>query len=180
MVEDQPKRCLSWKTNNTRLWVISDHQPPRHIHFPSLCSQCWSQYHLSCCCSVAQACPVLQYPIDCSTPGLLVPHHHLEFPRVHVHCISDAIQPSHPLMPSSPAAPKLSQHQGLSSNESASCIRWQNIGVSASASVISGEYLCSSRKFVLKMLQRNSPLRNIKDSMDIISFFLPMFSTRDR
>ena len=41
-------------------------------------------------------------PMDCSTAGLPVPHHLLEFAQVHVHCIGDAIQPSHPLTPSSP------------------------------------------------------------------------------
>ena len=51
--------------------------------------------------------------MDCSLLGLLVPHHLLEFAQVHVHCIFDAIQPSHPLMPSSPSALNLSQHQGL-------------------------------------------------------------------
>ena len=47
-------------------------------------------------------------------PDLLVPHHLLEFAQVHVHYISDAIQLSHPLTPSSPSAFDLSQHQGLS------------------------------------------------------------------
>ena len=51
--------------------------------------------------------------MDCSTPGLSVPHHLLEFAQVHVHCVGDAIQPSHPLTPSSPSAFSLSQHQGL-------------------------------------------------------------------
>ena len=55
----------------------------------------------------------LCYFMDCSTPGLPVPHHLLKFAQVHVHCISDAIQPSHPLTPSSPSALNLSQHQGL-------------------------------------------------------------------
>ena len=52
-------------------------------------------------------------PIDCSRPGLPAPHHLLKFAQVHVHCISDAIQSSHPLMPFSPSALNLSQHQGL-------------------------------------------------------------------
>ena len=51
--------------------------------------------------------------MDCSTPGLPVPHHLLEFAQVHAHFLSDAIQPSHPLLPSSPSALNLSQHQGL-------------------------------------------------------------------
>ena len=45
-------------------------------------------------------------------PGLPVPHHLPEFVQVHVHCIGDAVQPSHPLMPSSSAL-SLSQHQGF-------------------------------------------------------------------
>ena len=64
-----------------------------------------------CCCSVAQSCLTLCDPMDCSTPGLPVPHHLPEFAQVH--CIGDAIQPSHPLMPSSPFTLSLSQHQGL-------------------------------------------------------------------
>ena len=51
-------------------------------------------------------------PQDCSTPGLFVPHHLPEFAQVHICCFGDAIQPSHPLTPSSSAL-NLSQHQGL-------------------------------------------------------------------
>ena len=35
MVGDQPKRCLSQKTTNARLWVVSDHRLPRQVHFPA-------------------------------------------------------------------------------------------------------------------------------------------------
>ena len=66
-----------------------------------------------CCCSVAQSCPTLCDSMDCSMPGLPVPHHLLEFAQVHVHCIGDPIQPSHPLMLPSHSALNLSQHQGL-------------------------------------------------------------------
>ena len=66
-----------------------------------------------CCrCSVIQSCRALCDPTDCSRPGLSVPHHLPEFAQVHVHCIGDAVQPSHPLTPSSSAL-NLSQHQGL-------------------------------------------------------------------
>ena len=65
------------------------------------------------CCSAAQLCSTLCDPMDCSMPGLPVPHHLPKLAQVHVHCISDAIQPSHPLMPSFPPALNLSQHQGL-------------------------------------------------------------------
>ena len=63
--------------------------------------------------SVAQLCPTLWDPMDCSTPGLPVHHQLLEFAQIHVYQVSDAIQPSHPL--SSPSLPafNLSQHQDL-------------------------------------------------------------------
>ena len=64
-----------------------------------------------CCCLVAKSCPTLLDPMDCSMPGPPVPHHLPEFAQVYVHWIGDAIQPSHPLSPSS--AFSLSLHQGL-------------------------------------------------------------------
>ena len=45
---------------------------------------------------VAQLCPTLCDAMDCSTPGLPVLHHLQEFAQTHVHCVSDAMQPSHP------------------------------------------------------------------------------------
>ena len=53
-------------------------------------------------------------PIDRSMPGLPFPHYLTEFAQVHVHWIGDAIQPFRPLLPSSPSAFSLSQHQGFS------------------------------------------------------------------
>ena len=63
--------------------------------------------------SVAQSCLTLCDPMDCSTPGLPVHHQLPEFTEIQVHCVSDAIQPSHPLSSPSPPALNLSQHQGL-------------------------------------------------------------------
>ena len=51
--------------------------------------------------------------MDCSMPGLPVHHQLPEFTQTHVHWVSDAIQPSHPLSSPSPPAFNLSQHQGL-------------------------------------------------------------------
>ena len=70
-------------------------------HFCSLCS-----------CVVAKSCPTLCNPMDCSTPDSSVFHCLLEFVQTHVHWVSDAIQPSHPLLPTSFSL-SLSQHQGL-------------------------------------------------------------------
>ena len=63
--------------------------------------------------SVAQLCPTLRDPMNRSTPGLPVHHQLPEFTQTHVHRVSDAIQPSHPLSSLSPPAPNPSQHQGL-------------------------------------------------------------------
>ena len=62
---------------------------------------------------VPQSCLTLCDTMDCSMPGFPIPHHLLKFAQVHVHCIGDAIQPSHPLSHSSPSALNLSQHQEL-------------------------------------------------------------------
>ena len=66
-----------------------------------------------CCCSVVQAYLTLYDPMECSTPGFPVLHQFPELAQTHVHRISDAIQPSHPLSSPSPSAFSLSQHQGL-------------------------------------------------------------------
>ena len=73
--------------------------------------------------SVAQSCPTLCNPMNCSMAGLPVHHQLLELTQTHIHQVGDAIQPSHPLSPPSPPALNLSQHQGLS-NESVLHIRW--------------------------------------------------------
>ena len=85
--------------------------------------------------SVAQSCPTLCDPMNRSTPGLPVHHQLLESTQTHVHRVSDAIQPSHPLSSPSPPAPNPSQHQNL--------FQWvnsawggQRTGVSALASFL--------------------------------------------
>ena len=63
--------------------------------------------------SVTQSCPTLCNPMNHSMPGLPVHHQLPEFTQTHVHQVSDAIQPSHPLSSPSPPAPYPSQHQSL-------------------------------------------------------------------
>lgn len=79
--------------------------------------------------SVAQSCPTLCDPMNCSMPGLPVHHQPLEFTQTHVHWVSD-IQPSCPLSSPSAPAPNPSQHQGLfqwvnSSREVAKVLEFQ-------------------------------------------------------
>ena len=94
------------------------------ITFPSLDLKSWLQLFCLlfvrgfcgdrvCCCSVAQSCPTLCNPMDYSMRGFPVLHSLPEFAQTHVHWISDAIQPYHPLSPPSPPALSLSQHQGI-------------------------------------------------------------------
>ena len=76
--------------------------------FQLLNSHMWLQFS-----SVTQSCLTLWDPMNHSTPGLPVHHQFPEPTQTHVHCVSDAIQPSHPLLSPSPPALNLSQHQGL-------------------------------------------------------------------
>ena len=70
--------------------------------------------------SVAQSCPTFCDPMNRSTPGLPVHHHLPEFTQTHVHQVSDAIQPSHPLFLLPPIPPSIR----VFSNESTLRIRW--------------------------------------------------------
>ena len=75
------------------------------------------------CRSVAQSCPTLCDPMDCSMPGFSVLHHLPEFAHTHVRWVGDAIQPSHPL--SSPSLPALNLScSRVFPNELNLCIRW--------------------------------------------------------
>ena len=73
---------------------------------------CTDLFFMALVSSVAQSCPTLCDSMDCSIPGLPVHHQLPEFTQTLVHQVGDAIQPSHPLSPSSPAF-NLSQHQGF-------------------------------------------------------------------
>ena len=63
--------------------------------------------------SVDQSCPTLCDPMNRSMPGLPVHHQLPEFTQTHIHRVSDAIQPSHPLSSLSPPTSNPSQHQNL-------------------------------------------------------------------
>ena len=74
--------------------------------------------------SVTQSCLTLCDPINCSMPGLPVHHQLPEFTQTHIHRVSDATQPSHPLSSPSPPAPNQSLPASESSNESTLHMRW--------------------------------------------------------
>ena len=92
--------------------------------------------HILICCSVTKSCLTLCDPINCSLLGFPVLHYLPEFAQTHVRWISDAIQPSHLLLPPSPSAFNLSHHQDFSVSQLFASGS-QSIGASVSASVLS-------------------------------------------
>ena len=110
----QPTRLLSpWDSPWQDYWT-EWHSLPHGIlptHGLNLHLLLWSCFGFQFS-SVTQSCPALCDHMNLSMPGLPVHHQLLEFTQTHVHCVSDAIQPSHPLLSPSPVL-NLSQHQGL-------------------------------------------------------------------
>ena len=70
--------------------------------------------------------------MSCSRPDFSVLPYLPEFAQTHVHGVGDALQPSHPLLPSSPPALKLSQHQGFFPMSGLFALGGQSIGPLAS------------------------------------------------
>ena len=79
--------------------------------------------NIPCCCLVAQSCLTLCDPMDCSTPGFPLYHHLLELEQIHVHWVTDAFQPSHPLS-SLLLQPSIFPSISIFSNESGLHFRW--------------------------------------------------------
>ena len=88
------------------VWILSSIGVGKYV---------WSHYCVTSdqIRSVAQSCPTLCDPMNHSTPVLPVHHQLPEFTETHVHRVSDAIQPSHPLSSPCPPAPNPSQHHSL-------------------------------------------------------------------
>ena len=106
-------RCSVQNCHN--MWKCGNNLNVHHL--------CTLSRSVSSVSSVAQSCPTLCDPMNCSTPGLPVHHQLPEFTQTHVHRISDAIQPSYPLLSPFPPAPNPSQLRGFSS-ESTLRMRW--------------------------------------------------------
>ena len=112
------------------LKLMKENNLQPRLLYPARIIQIWrsiKSYQIS---SVAQSCPNFCNPMNRSTPGLPVHHQHPEFTQTHVHLVSDAIQPSHPLSSPSSPAPNPSQYQSLfrwvnSSHEVAKVLEFQ-------------------------------------------------------
>ena len=94
-------------------------QMPAYSSFSSVSSCSW----ISWWCLVTKSCPTLCSLMDCGSPGSSFLHYSMEFAQIHVHCISDAIQPSHPLLPLL-LLPSVFLNVRVFSSESALRMRW--------------------------------------------------------
>ena len=90
---------------------------------------CIKADHLCCSCSVTNLCSALCDLMDCSMPGFPVHHQLPELAQTHVHPVSDAIQPPHPLS-SLLLLPSIFPSTRAFSNEPSLCIRWPKYCVS--------------------------------------------------
>ena len=101
--------------------------------------------------------------MDCSTPGFPVHHQLLEITQTHVHRVSDAIQPSHPLPSLSPTTFNFFFIIRLFSNESVLLIRWPNYWSFSFSISPSNEYsgLISFRMDWLDLLAIQRILQNL-------------------
>ena len=106
-------RGFSWARHRTPVSCIG-----RQILYTEPPGKCSVQFS-----SVAQSCPTLGNPMNRSTPGLPVHHHLPEFTQTHIHQVSEAIQPSHPLSSPSPPSP-IPPSIRVFSNESTLHMRW--------------------------------------------------------
>ena len=121
------------------------------------------------CCSVAQSCPTLCNPMGCSTPGFPVLRQLPDLSPIHVHWVSDAIQPSHPLLSPSPPTFNLSQQQYFFLMSQLFTSGGHSIGASASASVRTDWFDLLAVQGTLKsLLQHHSS----KTSVQCSAFFM--------
>ena len=112
--------------------------------------------------SVAHSCPTLCDPMNRSTPGLPVHHQLQEFTQIHIHRVTDAIQPSHPPLSPSPPAP-IPPSIRVFSNESTLCMRWPKYWSFSFSIIPSSEYpgLISFRMDWLDLLAVQGALKSL-------------------
>ena len=158
-------------------------------HFQIFClGKCFSSVQFS---SVAQSCPTLCDPMDCSMPGLPVHHQLPKFTQTHLHGVGDVIQPSQPLSPLlllSSIFPSIR----VFSKESALCIKWPNYWSFSFSISPSSEYsglisfridwldLLAVQRTFKSLLQHHSSKTSIlqHSAFFIVQFSHPYMTTR--
>ena len=91
----------TWYTFCLILKICCFHYDSYHCYWFAVFESIESVNGGGCCyyCSVIELCPNLCDPMNCSTSGFPVLHCLPDFAQTHVHWVSDAIQPSHPVIP---------------------------------------------------------------------------------
>ena len=117
--------------------------------------QTWVQFS-----SVAQSCPTLCDPMDCSTPDFHVHYQLPELTQTHFHWVGDAIQPSHPLSPPSPPAFNFPSIR-IFNSESVLHIRWSKYWSFSFSISPSNEGLISFRMDWLDLLAVQGTLKSL-------------------
>ena len=90
--------------------------------------------------SVAQLCPTLWDPMDCSTPFFPVHHQLPELAQTHIHRVGDSIQQSHPVVPYSSCLQSLAASGSFLCDESVLCIKWPKYWSFNFSIIASNEY----------------------------------------
>ena len=116
----------------SHVWVFVT---PWTAHQQCTCSTKSSEKDVCCCCSVTKLFPTLHDPMDCSMPAFPVLHCLPEFAQTHSHCVDDAIQPFHLLLPPLLLPSTFPSTRVFSNNQVFFASGGQSIGASASASV---------------------------------------------
>ena len=117
-------------------WRLGHDLVTEHINNHIVEIQCYKEHCISVqFSSVTQSCPTICDPMNRSTPGLPVHHQLPEFTETHVHWVSDAIQPSHPLIPFSSCPQSLPASESFPMSQ---LFAWggQSTGVSALTSFL--------------------------------------------
>ena len=113
-----------------------------------------------CCCSVTKLCPTLCDPMNCSMPSFPVLHYLLNIAQTHVHWVSDAVQSSHPLSPTSPLALNLSQHYSFPMSRLAIYFKYSSVYMSI---IFNSENKLMCKDIHWTLLFDNGKIKNIQN-----------------
>ena len=130
-LKDRKMRRKSRKQCGNKMKISVKRKPKKNSLLPKILEL----KSTICCCSAAKSGPALCNPMDYSRPGFPVLHYLPEFAQIHVQWVSDAIQPSHPVIPCSSCLQSFPAAGSLPVSWLFTLSGW-SMGASASASVL--------------------------------------------
>ena len=141
------------------------------------CSSSHLKFFETCCCSITKSCPTLCDPMDCSMSCFSVLHYLLQFAQTHVHWVSDAIPPSHPLpfhhlilCHSLLLLPSVFTSIRIFSNESALTSVGQSIGASVLLMHIQGWFPLGLTGLISLLSKEFSPTPQFKSIRPLVEY----------